>query len=116
MPQRMTQDQDTSRGAHALRLAIDGRPNILQGMCDAVQALRMSNEQIATGLKLLAEATDELLLGLRIKIDHDVSAQDQRKRTDVREGLHQVRALELNEPANVRLDATKALGFAAATQ
>src|SRR5580698_5902541 len=76
----------------------------------------MSNEQIAAGLKLLAESTDELLLSRSIKIDHDVSAQDQRKHTDARKRLHQVRTLELNEPANLRLDTAEALGFSAAAQ
>src|SRR5271169_889803 len=76
----------------------------------------MSDEKISTRFKLLAESTDKLLLSGRIEIDHDVPTQDQRKHANVGEGFHQVRALELDEAANLGLDATEALGFTAASE
>ena len=65
------------------RFTVSGRTDIAERMLDAIEALGVSDEQVASRHQLICQPVDKVLLRLAIEVDHHVAAEDDREKPDV---------------------------------
>jgi hypothetical protein len=70
--------------------SVDRWGHIFKIMTNGRKALRMTKKEVPAGLKKFPKTIYKLLLGLPVKIDHDISTKDNMKKTFHGPGFYQV--------------------------
>src|ERR1022692_1750875 len=97
-------------------LPINRRPYVSQFVPHPGKAFGMADEQVSAGFQAGGQAVHHAFLGGLVEVDHDIAAENHRKKTVLRERLHQVQSRELDLAAHFRLDPVPPLPAAFAPQ